>query len=78
LNGGPHTCDRLVNQGRGHVDDAARFLPQHLIYGQLGHVKKTRERRRDQSSEVFGRVFGERLRNKNTGVVDQHVDAAKA
>src|SRR5258706_9140480 len=35
LNGRPHTCDRLVNQRSGHVDDAARFLPQHLLYGEL-------------------------------------------
>ena len=30
-----HTCDRLVNQGSRDVDDAARFLPQHLLHGEL-------------------------------------------
>jgi hypothetical protein len=33
LNGRSNPCDRLVDQGGGHVDDAARLLPQHLLYG---------------------------------------------
>ena len=33
LNGRSYSCDRLVHHGSGHIDDAARFLPQHLLYG---------------------------------------------
>src|SRR5216684_4059119 len=77
LNGRPYTSNGLVNEGGGDIDDAAVFLPQHLLHRELRNVEKARERRGDQSVEFVGRVLSERPRDKNTRVVDQRIDPAE-
>src|ERR1700732_1084117 len=55
----------------------SELLPAHLLNGELGNVEEPRKVCFSYRSEVFDRVFGEGLRDKNSRIVHQQINPPK-
>ena len=66
-----HSGYRMVDHCGRYADDAsARFLRHHLFDRELGDVDEAFQVGGSESSEVLGRIVGERLGEEYARVVD--------
>src|ERR1700720_3784460 len=56
----------------------SELLPAHLLNGELGNVEEPRKVCFSSHSELFNRVFGEGLRDKNSRIVHQQINSPKS
>ena len=68
----------VVRQGRRDVDDVATAPCEHLGDGALGEQEEPSEVDADRGCVVVAGVVGERLGDKDSGVVDEGVDSPEA
>ena len=71
------TLDRLVYQACRDCHDVTPPLLVHDLHSALSHVEEARDVRCHVDSVVILCVGGEGLCDKDAGVIDQRVDAAK-
>ena len=70
--------DRVIHHRRCNIDDAAAlFLRQHLLDRKLADEEKAFDVDGNERPQIFDRVIGERLREKDAGVVDERVDRSE-
>src|SRR6266403_4041214 len=67
----------LACERRRDIHDMAELLPAHLLNGELGNVEEPRKVCFTYHSELFDRVFGEGLRDKNSRIVHQQINSPK-
>src|ERR1700751_560188 len=68
---------RLAFERRRGFPYISEFLPAHLLNGELGNVEEPRKVCFSSHSELFNRVFGEGLRDKNSRIVHQQINSPK-
>ena len=56
----------------------SRLLVQHLPNGALSNIKEASQDRRYERIEIFRGVLREWLRYENSGIIDQHINAAES
>src|ERR1700745_3698843 len=55
----------------------SELLPAHLLNSELGNVEETRKGCCIYHSKLFDRLFGERLRDKDSRIVHQQINSLK-
>lgn len=77
-NRGRYAGHRLVGKRCRDIHDMASFLLQHLTNSSLGHIEKSGKVGRHEPFKILPGIVCEWPRNKDPGVVDQHIYPAES